>query len=101
LTHFSPYHFSTGFNKYFYERHLNEYGFNKIVIEENGNFFEYMAQELRRLEFVANKYSNCKIKHSVQKAILKILEYLDGCSKTDTGSKELLCFGYHVLAEKI
>jgi hypothetical protein len=80
---------------------LNEYLFNIIEIEENGNFFEYMAQELRRLEFVAKKYSNNKMKHFVQKAILQILQFLDTCSKTDTGSKELLCFGYHVLAEKI
>ncbi len=27
LTHMAPYHFCTGFNKYWYEKHLAEYGF--------------------------------------------------------------------------
>jgi len=101
LTHFSPYHFSTGFNRYFYEKHLEESGFKIIEIEQNGNYFEYMAQELRRLESIAYKYSDIKIKKNVQKSIILILKYLDECSKSDTGSKELLCFGYHVFAEKI
>ena len=101
LTHFSPYHFSTGFNKYFYEKHLNEFGFQIIEIEENGNYFEYIAQENRRLESIAYKYSNTKMKKFVKKAVIQILKYLEECSKLDTGSKELLCFGYHVFAEKI
>jgi ubiquinone/menaquinone biosynthesis C-methylase UbiE len=101
LTHFSPYHFSTGFNKYFYEKHLNEYGFKIIEIEENGNYFEYIAQENRRLESISIKYSKLKMKKSVLKAIMQILRFLEECSKYDTGSKELLCHGYHVFAEKI
>jgi ubiquinone/menaquinone biosynthesis C-methylase UbiE len=101
LTHFSPYHYSTGFNRYFYEKNLCEFGFKIIEIEENGNFFEYMAQEIRRLESIAYKYSNKKMEYSVREAIISILKYLDECSKLDAGSKELLCFGYHILAEKI
>jgi ubiquinone/menaquinone biosynthesis C-methylase UbiE len=101
LTHFSPYHFSTGFNKYFYEKHLDEFGFKIIEIQENGNFFEFIAQENRRLESIAYKYSNIRMKKSVQKALIQILKCLEECSKLDTGSKELLCFGYHVLAEKV
>ena len=39
LTHLAPYHFSTGFNKYWYEKHLAEYDFKAIEISRNGNFF--------------------------------------------------------------
>ena len=100
LTHFSPFHFSTGFNIYWYEKILNEFGFKIIEIKQNGNYFEYLAQELRRLPSIAEKYSSKNFKNSVKKPINKILNVLDDCSKSDSGSKELLCFGCHVLAEK-
>jgi len=47
LTHFAPYHFYSGFNKYFYEKHLVDYGFEIKEIQRNGSFFEYLAQEIR------------------------------------------------------
>jgi len=42
LTHFAPYHFYTGFNRYFYEKHLPANGFKIIDFQENGNYFEYL-----------------------------------------------------------
>jgi len=47
-SHFSPYHFYSGFNKYFYELYLKNNDFEIIEISQNGNFFDYLAQELRR-----------------------------------------------------
>jgi len=101
LTHFSPYHFYSGFNRYWYEKILEQFGFKIIEIKENGNYFEYMAQELRRLRSIAEKYSSKKIGNSIKGATKRILKNLNDCSKVDTGSGELLCFGYHVLAEKL
>ncbi len=43
LTHFAPYHFYTGFNKYFYETSLKENGFEILEMTPNGNFFEFVA----------------------------------------------------------
>jgi len=101
LTHFSPYHFSTGFNRYWYEKILEEAGFKIIEIEQNGNYFDYLAQELRRVEHIAKKYSGKTIGKSGRKAITEVLKKLNDYSKLDSGSGELLCFGYHVLAEKL
>jgi ubiquinone/menaquinone biosynthesis C-methylase UbiE len=39
LTHFAPYHFYTGFNRYFYETHLSANGFKIVDLQGNGNFF--------------------------------------------------------------
>ncbi len=101
LTHFSPYHFYTGFNRYFYETHLPQYGFKIIEIQTNGNFFEYIAQEIRRISFVANQYSLDQL-HIWEKLALKIvLNMLNRFSKKDKGSEELLNFGYHILAIKL
>ena len=42
LTHFAPYHFYTGFNRYFYEKHLPELGFEILELVPNGNYFEQL-----------------------------------------------------------
>jgi ubiquinone/menaquinone biosynthesis C-methylase UbiE len=57
LTHYSPYHYYTGFNRYFYETHLAKFGFKIIEIKTNGNFFEYLAQEIRRVPEIKRIYT--------------------------------------------
>lgn len=100
MTHFAPYHFYTGFNRYFYQMHLEENGFEIIEIKSNGNFFEYMGQEIRRIPSIADKYSNNKPNRLEQLAIGFVLRMLERFSKEDKGSHELLCFGFHILAKK-
>ena len=100
LTHYSPYHFSTGFTKYFYLHHLNDIGFNNIEITPNGNYFEYTAQELRRIKSVAKEYSNKKINIINRVVILLLLNLLNKLSRNDTSSYNLQCFGLNVKATK-
>ncbi len=100
LTHFAPYHYSTGFNQYFYEHHLEKLGFELIEMSANGNYFEYLAQEIRRVPSVAEKYTVSKVALFEKVAIKIVLKVLDRFSKQDSGSNELLCFGYHVIAKK-
>ena len=100
LTHYSPYHFYSGYNRYFYETHLARYGFQILEIEANGNYFEYIAQELRRVPEVSRRYTNSDLKLREKKAVDIILQMLDRFSKKDKNSHELLNFGYHVFAQK-
>jgi ubiquinone/menaquinone biosynthesis C-methylase UbiE len=102
LTHFAPYHFYNGFNIYFYKKFLSQFGFEIIELKRNGNYFEYLAQEVYRLNFISKKYAK-KIKlglfsKMVQYFFLKVLARL---SINSRGSEELLCFGYFVRAKKI
>jgi ubiquinone/menaquinone biosynthesis C-methylase UbiE len=100
LTHFAPYHFASGLSRFFYEKHLPDNGFEITDLQLNGNFFEYVAQENRRIKSVALKYANKKI-NIFQKIIIHLNLYiLQGLSKRDKGSSELLCFGVHVFAKK-
>lgn len=101
LTHFSPYHFSTGFNRYYYETHLPAHGFEIIEIEANGNFFEYLGQEVRRLPSISGEYSGGTPNRLERFALKCVLKMLERFSRKDQGSDELLCFGYHVLARKL
>ena len=100
ITHFAPYHFATGFNRYFYETHLPANGFTIEEMQLNGNFFEYIAQENRRIKLVAKKYAAKKI-NIFEKIIIHLnLLILQQLSKRDKGSSELLCYGIHIFARK-
>ena len=57
MTHFAPYHFYTGFSRYFYQHYLPLYGFDIQEMQFNGNYFEYLAQEVRRLPEIAARYA--------------------------------------------
>lgn len=100
LTHMAPYHFCTGFNKYWYEKHLEEYGFEIEIMESNGDYFSYLQQELRRLPNVIRTYTG---KKSYITGLMALVLY-KLCGKVYTKnnkSDELLCFGYHVRARKV
>lgn len=100
LTHFSPYHFYSGFNRYFYEVHLPTYGFEVLEIAPNGNFFEYLAQELNRVYFISDRYSCDKPRIWESVALRIVLRMLQRFTSQDIGSSELLCYGYHIYAVK-
>jgi SAM-dependent methyltransferase len=100
LTHYAPYHFCTGFNRYFYETHLPAFGFAIVDFQENGNFFEFLAQEVRRIPFAAGRYAGSKPRIWEYGAIYFVLAMLQRLSRRDSGSSELLNFGCHVRAVK-
>ena len=100
LTHFAPYHFASGLSRFFYEKHLPDNDFEISDLQLNGNFFEYVAQENRRIKSIALKYTGKKI-NLFQKIIIHLnLLILEKLSKKDRGSSELLCYGVHVFARK-
>ena len=100
LSHFAPYHYSTGFNKYWYEVILNKYHFEILEMKTNGNYFEYIAQEIRRLNFIAAQYNRKNTKYLDRETTQTLLSVLNNMSVATEGSDELLCFGYQVLARK-
>ncbi len=102
MTHFAPYHFSTGFSRFFYEHHFPRSGLELVELTPNGNYFEYIAQELRRVPEMAARYAP-------QVGVLqrwrfffagRLLRLMARLSKADSGSAELLCFGYHLRARR-
>lgn len=102
LTHFAPYHFCTGFNIYWYEKHLENYGFKIIEAIRNGDYFSYIFQELKRLPWMKKQY----IKEKATWGVLDKLNMyfltrrLKKFSDIDNTSDEVLCFGYQIKAVK-
>lgn len=102
LTHYAPYFYYTGYSRYFYERALRTYGFNIESLMHNGNWFQYLAQELHRIGYVAKRYSQIS---RASLFIIRVLSFFLLCflfplSRRDRGSEELVSFGIHLRAVK-
>tara|TARA_B100001057_G_C22871553_1_gene959219 strand:- start:5692 stop:6408 length:717 start_codon:yes stop_codon:yes gene_type:complete len=100
LTHFAPYHFC-GYNKYWYQHHLNRLNFTIEALDHNGSWFHFIAQELRRSRFISAKYSSKFLGFITRISIIPILILLSLLARFDRGSHETLCFNYMVRAKKI
>ncbi len=100
MTHFAPYHFASGFNRYFYEHHLPAAGFDILELTPNGNYFQYVAQELRRRPDMASRYGGMTFRRWHFWLNQKMLNILERLNAADRGSSELLCYGFHVVARK-
>jgi SAM-dependent methyltransferase len=100
-THFAPFHFCTGFNSYWYEEVLKKEGFKIIELSTNGNYFDYVLQELVRTPLAFKRYSPLGVfSYLLYILILPLVLILFILSKFTKGSEKQMCFGYHVLAEK-
>lgn len=99
LTHQAPHFYVSGFAESFYRHHLNRLEF-MVEIERNGSYLDFLAQELRRLPSVSERYARAILGDDAQGAIGRVLGLLSQLRDRDTGSSELLCFGLHVKATR-
>jgi SAM-dependent methyltransferase len=102
MTHMAPYFFQTGFSKYWYQEILKDNNLEILKMDYNGNYFAFLAQEIRRLSFMEKNYTDKKITSNFIQwmAVGIILKTLDLLSKNNKNSEEMLCFGLHILAKK-
>jgi len=100
-THFAPFHFYSGFNHYFHEKHLVENGFEILAILPNGNYFDYLIQEISRLPYMSKRYTAKSFRPFAYLLSFLLVLCLKMISKQDKGSSEFMNFGYHVIAKKI
>jgi len=105
LTHFSPYHFCTGFSRFFYEFHLKRLGFDIKELTPNGGFFDMMDQEIGRIPRVRKQYKSrswgpfTMVLSQILRLNARLLSALDG-PRMMRNSSELQNFGWFVIAQK-
>ncbi len=99
-THFAPFHYCTGFSRYYYEKHLPENGFEIVEVVPDGNFYDFLAQEIMRLPLISKRYNKKWFSPIDYLLSFMMLMSLRRLSRGDTGSSEFLTFDYHVLAKK-
>lgn len=98
LVHFAPYHYSTGFSRYWYEYHLPPRNFEILELESNGDWFSYAKQELLRLPAMARQYGDraWPLTYLITGAGL-LYFWLRGKSQV---ADEIACLGWHCVAQK-
>ena len=97
LVHFAPYHYCTGFSRYWYEHHLTNLGFKIKELTPNGDWFAYTEQEITRLGGLERQRGNWSWPFAYAYSLLGVLYFkLRGKMRAEN----LACFGWHCLAVK-
>lgn len=97
-THFAPFHYCTGFNRFWYEWHFERLGCEIISIEANGDYFEVLSQELIRFGSMMkrkNAYLEGFMAYVLSKLALRQQKRYD-----ENKLAEISSFGFHVVAKK-
>jgi SAM-dependent methyltransferase len=95
--HMAPYHYCTGFSRYWYERHLPVRGFEIRELSPNGDWFAYAEQELRRLGGMERQVGGWTWPIAYVYSLLGVLYFR---LRADRHAAHLGCFGWHCVATK-
>lgn len=98
LVHFSPYHYATGFSRYWYELHLPDLNFKIEELTPNGDWFSLLKQEILRLPIMARKYGDWCWPIAAIAIVPAFLYFMlrgNSSTSSDTG-----CLGWHCSALK-
>lgn len=98
LVHFAPYHFSTGYGRYWYEHHLPARGLDIKSLESNGDWFSFLRQELIRLPSAARRYGDWCWPLAYIPAGLAMAYFL--IRPKQKVASDLACLGWHCVAIK-
>lgn len=97
LVHMAPYHYVTGFSRYWYEYHLPARGFRIEELTPNGDWFAYCEQEFMRLGSMSRRYGDLIWPFAY---LLGLLGAVFFRLRHGEQASDLACFGWHCVAVK-
>ncbi len=95
--HMAPYHFCSGFSRYWFEYHLPLRGFEILELIPNGDWYALLRQEILRLGWLDRKNGKWAWPLGYAFAMLTV-GYLRLGRKVNAA--DLACFGWHCQAVK-
>lgn len=95
--HMAPYHFCSGFSKYWYEHHLTKRGFHVDTLVANGDWYALLRQEISRLGGLERQRGNWAWPLAYAYGVLGLLYFK---LRADRRAEDLACFGWHCVAIK-
>lgn len=98
FVHFAPFHFASGFSRYWYEHHLPARSFDLHELTPNGDWFSFLRQEILRLPSMARRYGDWFWPLSYLVTGFAILYFM--LRKESNRADDLACFGWHCVAVK-
>jgi len=96
--HMAPYHYCSGFSRYWYEHHLKRRGFELKELTANGDWFAVLKQEITRLGGLERQRGNWSWPFAYAYALLGLLYFK---IRRDVRADDLACFGWHCVSVKI
>ena len=97
LVHLAPFHYCSGFSRYWYEHHLALRGFEITELAPNGDWFAYAKQEISRLGSMERESGNWSWPLAYAFSLLGMLYF---GLRANRKAEDLACFGWHCLAVK-
>lgn len=98
LVHFAPYHYATGFSRYWYEWHLPERGLELQELTPNGDWFGYAKQEILRLPSMARRNGDWHWPLAYLVAGMGVLYF--ALRSNSRSADDVACYGWHCVATK-
>lgn len=98
LVHFAPYHYATGFSRYWYEHRLPAHGFEVIELTPNGNWFTLFRQELVRWPSMARRARQWSLPLVYLATFFGLLCL--ALARPAGKTEEIGCFGWHCVATR-
>lgn len=95
--HMAPYHFSSGFSRYWYEHHLAKRGFKIEELTPNGDWFAFFQQDLMSLGGFARKYGDWSWPLAYVLAVLGAIYFK---IRGGRPAHDLACFSWQCVAVK-
>lgn len=97
LVHMAPYHYCSGFSRYWYEEHLTRRGFEVCELVPNGDWFSLLRQEVIRLGGEERRRGNWVWPLAY---LLGFLTWGYGVLRRPRLYADLACYGWHCMAVK-
>lgn len=95
--HMAPYHYCSGFSKYWYEYHLRNRGFEIRELTANGDWFSLLRQEITRLGGLERVRGNWCWPLAYAYAVLGMIYFK---VRSNIDAADIACFGWHCVAVK-
>lgn len=97
LVHMAPYHYCSGFSRYWYEHHLALRGFDIKELVANGDWFSLPRQEITRLGGMERNQANWSWPLAYGYGLIGMLYFWIRSKKR---AEDLACFGWQCVATK-
>jgi len=99
-SHQTPFYFTSGLSRYWYEHHLRKFRCEIVELSPNGDFYSLLAQEVRRFPYLYYSLNNRRLGWLPMLLSAAMLIAIRSAQKRSTSSVEIANHGYFVLALK-
>lgn len=95
--HMAPYHYCSGFSKYYYEHHLAQRGFRIESLIPNSDWYALLLQEITRLGGLERQRGNWSWPFAYAFSLLGLAYFK---LRSNKQAEDLACFGWQCVAVK-